>query len=151
MSDVGKHSAARQNWKKIGLIARRAGGDEDSESTNSGDDDEEANEQEREARRKRRLEEKKERQKAAKMMDLQVCICTPRSNHSSILSNSGHSHEFCSGYIVQRTSFVLAGAIAPLFWAILSSALDASSGAQVWSWNITNSYNFNISLTLNDC
>ena len=64
-------TAARQNWKKIGLIARRAGGDEDSESTNSGDDGEEVNEAEREARRKRRLEEKKERQKAAKMMDLQ--------------------------------------------------------------------------------
>lgn len=70
---VRHESLARQNWKKIGLIARRAGGDEDAESTNSSDD-EEANEAEREARRKRRLEEKKQRQKAAKMMDLQYFL-----------------------------------------------------------------------------
>ena len=77
MDGVGeeeKHlSTARQNWKKIGLIARRAGGDEDSESTNS-DDDDEAPEEEREKRRKRRLEQKKQRQKAAKMMDLQYFL-----------------------------------------------------------------------------
>jgi hypothetical protein len=69
-----KHlSAARQNWKKIGLIARRAGGDEDSESTNS-DDDEDAPEEEREKRRKRKMEQKKERQKTAKMLDLQYFL-----------------------------------------------------------------------------
>ncbi|KAG0651498.1 IQ motif-containing 1 [Hyphodiscus hymeniophilus] len=68
-----KHSAARQNWKKIGLIARRAGGDEDSESENSGAD-EDANEKEREERRKRRMEKKMERQKAAKIMDLQYFL-----------------------------------------------------------------------------
>ena len=72
--DGVKHSSlARQNWKKIGLIARRAGGDEDSESTNS-DDDENRSEQEREERRKRKMEEKKERQKAAKIMDLQYFL-----------------------------------------------------------------------------
>lgn len=75
-ADVGggrdRHSAARQHWKKIGLIARRAGGDEDSE-TNS-DEDGEAPEKEQEERRKRRMEENQERQKAAKMMDLQYFL-----------------------------------------------------------------------------
>jgi len=70
-ADEGKHfSAARQNWKKIGLIARRAGGDEDSESGSS-DDEDITEEHDREERRKLRFEKKRERQKAAKMMDLQ--------------------------------------------------------------------------------
>jgi hypothetical protein len=75
-ADVGggdRHSAARQNWKKIGLIARRAGGDEDSESDHS-DEDENTTEKEREERRQRRIEEKKERQKAAKIMDMQYFL-----------------------------------------------------------------------------
>jgi hypothetical protein len=63
-------SAARQNWKKVGLITRRAGGDEDSDSDQS-ENDENTPEEEREARRKRHAEEKAVRQKAAKMMDLQ--------------------------------------------------------------------------------
>lgn len=66
-------SAARQNWKKVGLITRRAGGDEDSDSEES-QDEEETPEHEREARRKRRVEERLERQKAAKMMDLQYFL-----------------------------------------------------------------------------
>jgi hypothetical protein len=63
-------SSARQNWKKVGLITRRAGGDEDSDSDQS-EDEENTPAEEREARRKRRAEEKAVRQKAAKMMDLQ--------------------------------------------------------------------------------
>ncbi|TVY49810.1 IQ domain-containing protein [Lachnellula occidentalis] len=66
-------SAARQHWKKVGLITRRAGGDEDSDSDQS-QDDELTPEEEREARRKRRVEEKLERQKAAKIMDLQYFL-----------------------------------------------------------------------------
>lgn len=67
------NSIARQNWKKIGMIARRAGGDEDSDHSSS-DEDESTPEQEREARRKRRAEEKDQRRKAAKMMDLQYFL-----------------------------------------------------------------------------
>jgi hypothetical protein len=63
------HTVARQNWKKIGLIARRAGADEDSENTNT-EEDECTPEAERKERRKRKLEAKKKRQKAAKIMDL---------------------------------------------------------------------------------
>jgi len=69
----GTVNVARQNWKKIGLITRRAGGDEDSES-NSSEDDENTPEQEREERRKRKLEAKMQRQKAAKIMDLQYFL-----------------------------------------------------------------------------
>ena len=75
-ADLGagdRHIAARQNWKKIGLIARRAGGDEDSESENS-DVDENATENERDEQRRQRMEEKKQRQRAAKMMDLQYFL-----------------------------------------------------------------------------
>jgi len=66
-------STARQNWKKVGLITRRAGGDEDSDSDQS-EDDENTPEEEREARRKRRAEEKDVRRKAAKIMDLQYFL-----------------------------------------------------------------------------
>ncbi|KAK0123243.1 hypothetical protein ONS96_010242 [Cadophora gregata f. sp. sojae] len=69
----GTVSVARQNWKKIGLITRRAGGDEDSDS-HSSEDDENTPEQEREQRRKRKLEAKMQRQKAAKIMDLQYFL-----------------------------------------------------------------------------
>lgn len=67
---VGSH--ARQNWKKIGLITRRAGGDEDSESES--EDDDATPEQEREQTRKRKMEARATRQKAAKMMDLQYFL-----------------------------------------------------------------------------
>jgi hypothetical protein len=66
-------SAARRNWKKIGLIARRAGGDEDSDDDDSGDD-ENSTAEEKEKRRLHRYEQKLERQKAAKMMDLQYFL-----------------------------------------------------------------------------
>ena len=65
-------SLARYNWKKIGLIAKRAGGDEDSES--SGSECEEITADEREKRREQRAERKRERQKAAKIMDLQYFL-----------------------------------------------------------------------------
>lgn len=66
-------SSARQNWAKIGRIARRAGGDEDSDSDNWVDD-ENLPEHEREAARKLQIQKKMERQKKAKMMDLQYFL-----------------------------------------------------------------------------
>ncbi|KAF4636683.1 hypothetical protein G7Y89_g1401 [Cudoniella acicularis] len=70
-----RYSAARQNWKKIALITRRAGGDEDSsESEESDEDDEHLSLEEKDLRRKRKLDQKLERQKAAKMMDLQYFL-----------------------------------------------------------------------------
>jgi len=63
-------SAARLKWKKIGIIARRAGGDEDSDSSGS---DSDATEDEKEARRKKRLEEKLKRREKAKVCS-ETCI-----------------------------------------------------------------------------
>ncbi|KAI9842277.1 MAG: hypothetical protein M1837_007346 [Sclerophora amabilis] len=48
---------ARNHWKKVGLIARRAGGDDVSES----DGDEDMSEGQKEERRRKRLQEKRER------------------------------------------------------------------------------------------
>ncbi|CZT09453.1 uncharacterized protein RAG0_14217 [Rhynchosporium agropyri] len=73
MHGSGTVNIARQNWKKIGLITRRAGGDEDSDSKSSEDDDD-TPDHEREERRKRKLEAKMQRQKAAKIMDLQYFL-----------------------------------------------------------------------------
>lgn len=67
-------SHARQNWKKIGLIARRAGGDEDSDTDIVSDGEEGLNEEERAKRRKMKEDAKQERQKTAKMMDLQYFL-----------------------------------------------------------------------------
>ncbi|RDW87602.1 hypothetical protein BP5796_03296 [Coleophoma crateriformis] len=67
-------SFARQNWKKVGLITRRAGGDEESDSGESEEEDTEIPEEERLARKKRKAEEKAVRQKAAKIMDLQYFL-----------------------------------------------------------------------------
>ncbi|KAB8304178.1 hypothetical protein EYC80_003597 [Monilinia laxa] len=67
-------SHARENWRKIGMIARRAGGDEESDEESDEECSEGLNEEERIARRKRRLEEKAARQKAAKIMDLQYFL-----------------------------------------------------------------------------
>jgi hypothetical protein len=64
---------ARRNWKKAGLIAKRAGGDVDSDDDESvGDDNLTA--EEKEKLRRRQYEQKMERQKAAKMMDLQYWL-----------------------------------------------------------------------------
>lgn len=73
-SSADPHGAARQNWKKIGLITRRAGRDEDSDSESSEDDDDETPAEERERIRKQKLEAKAQRQKAAKIMDLQYFL-----------------------------------------------------------------------------
>lgn len=67
-------SAAKQNWKKVGLIARRAGGDEDPDSDEESTSEENLPDDEREARRKRRMEQRLERQRAAKIMDLQYFL-----------------------------------------------------------------------------
>jgi hypothetical protein len=67
------HSAARENWQRVGKIARRAGGDERDNS----DDEEEPStlsEIEKEELRRRKIEQRRERDKTAKMMDLQVCL-----------------------------------------------------------------------------
>ncbi|KAK2625553.1 hypothetical protein QTJ16_004865 [Diplocarpon rosae] len=69
----GTVNVARQNWKKIGLITRRAGGDEESDSASSFDD-EDAPEHEREEQRKQRAEAKAKRREAAKTMDLQYFL-----------------------------------------------------------------------------
>jgi len=63
--------AARQNWKRVGEIARRAGGDDPDDSS----EDEEAMtpEQKEEARQKKALQ-KAEREKTAKVMDLQYFL-----------------------------------------------------------------------------
>jgi hypothetical protein len=68
-----KSSSARQNWKKIGTIARRAGGDEDSDGMIS-EDGEDITEEERRRKEAKRAEEKAARRKAAKMMDLQYFL-----------------------------------------------------------------------------
>lgn len=66
-------SAAMRNWKKVGLITRRAGGDEDSDEEESGDE-KNLTPEEKEALRKKRAEKKMVRQKAAKIMDLQYFL-----------------------------------------------------------------------------
>lgn len=59
---------AREKWKKVGTIARKAAGDD---SDVGSDDDDDVPEDQREERRKKRAEKRRERQKEAKMMDLQ--------------------------------------------------------------------------------
>ncbi|KAL6715984.1 hypothetical protein ACLMJK_006946 [Lecanora helva] len=62
-------SEARQNWSRIGNIARRAGADEESSASSPSDNDT-SNPSQKEARRRKRLADKQERAKSAKMMDL---------------------------------------------------------------------------------
>ena len=61
--------SAREKWRKIGLITKRAAGDEDSDIES--DEDEDITDEQREEKRRKRREETKQRQKDAKMMDLQ--------------------------------------------------------------------------------
>jgi hypothetical protein len=61
--------SAREKWRKIGLITRRAAGDEDSDIES--DEDEELPEEQREEMRRKRIQETKQRQKDAKLLDLQ--------------------------------------------------------------------------------
>ncbi|KAH8203992.1 hypothetical protein TruAng_001803 [Truncatella angustata] len=73
-------SAARQNWKKIATIARRAGGDEDSSHSedDSGPSDNELDptvtDEQRKALRERSASLKAKRRKHAKMMGLQYFL-----------------------------------------------------------------------------
>jgi hypothetical protein len=63
--------AARQKWKRVGEIARRAGADDPETESETDDDD---SPEGRANFRKRRIEERAEREKTAKMMDLQYFL-----------------------------------------------------------------------------
>ena len=61
--------SAREKWRKIGLIARRAAGDEDSDIES--DEDEDLPDEQREEKRRKRIEQNQKRQREAKVLDLQ--------------------------------------------------------------------------------
>ncbi|KAL5121354.1 hypothetical protein ACEQ8H_000822 [Pleosporales sp. CAS-2024a] len=63
-------AAARQTWKRVGEIARRAGADDPQSATDSGDDSGHGTTE----HSKRRAEQRAEREKTAKMMDLQYFL-----------------------------------------------------------------------------
>lgn len=63
--------AARQTWKRVGEIVRRAGGDDPSEPS---EDEDDMTQEEREEYHRKRAENKREREKTAKMMDLQYFL-----------------------------------------------------------------------------
>ncbi|KAG9204019.1 hypothetical protein G6514_001655 [Epicoccum nigrum] len=65
--------AARNNWKRVGEIARRAGAD-DAPDVSYSDSDDSRSPEEREEHRKKKGELKSEREKTAKMMDLQYFL-----------------------------------------------------------------------------
>lgn len=71
-----RSTTAKQNWRKVGTIARRAAGDEDSDIDSDEEDtlSENATPGQREQYHKRREEKIIERRKAAKMMDLQYWL-----------------------------------------------------------------------------
>lgn len=60
--------SAREKWRKIGFIARRAAGDENSDIES--DEDEDLPDEQREEKQRKRIETKK-RQREAKVLDLQ--------------------------------------------------------------------------------
>ncbi|KAK3063098.1 hypothetical protein LTS18_002757 [Coniosporium uncinatum] len=62
---------AKNNWQRIGQIARRAGNDYSSDTSS---DDEGMTEEQLQEHRRRKLEAKREREKTAKMMDLQYFL-----------------------------------------------------------------------------
>lgn len=66
-------NTAKEKWRKIGFIAKRAAGDEDSDVETSSDDGE-LDEKQRDEKRRLRLEQKKQREKEAKTMDLQYFL-----------------------------------------------------------------------------
>lgn len=69
-SEVDKHKRfVREEWRKVGLIVKRAAGDEDSDIES--DEDEDLPDDQREERRRKRIEQTKQRQRDAKMLDLQ--------------------------------------------------------------------------------
>lgn len=63
--------AARQNWKRVGEIARRAGADDPKDASDTDDD---GSGEDRAEDRKKRVEQRAEREKTAKMMDLQYFL-----------------------------------------------------------------------------
>ncbi|KAH3908981.1 hypothetical protein HBI56_125080 [Parastagonospora nodorum] len=63
-------NAARQNWKRVGEIARRAGADDPESASETEDETVEG----RMEHRKKRFEQRAEREKTAKMMDLQYFL-----------------------------------------------------------------------------
>ncbi|KAL1651264.1 hypothetical protein SLS58_000603 [Diplodia intermedia] len=65
--------AAKENWRRIGEVARRAGGD-DVERDHSDTDEAQLSPEERERRRALKAEAKRERDKTAKVMDLQYWL-----------------------------------------------------------------------------
>ncbi|GME22376.1 iq calmodulin-binding motif protein [Neofusicoccum parvum] len=65
--------AAKENWRRIGEVARRAGGD-DANNDESSTDEDQLSPEERERRRARKAEAKREREKTAKVMDLQYWL-----------------------------------------------------------------------------
>lgn len=65
--------AAKENWRRIGEVARRAGGD-DSDHDDKSTDEDQLSPEERERRRARKAEAKREREKTAKVMDLQYWL-----------------------------------------------------------------------------
>ncbi|KAL2041539.1 hypothetical protein N7G274_005921 [Stereocaulon virgatum] len=68
--NLNRTTSARQNWSRIGKIARRAGGDEESSLSSSLSDNDTLSPTQKEARRRKRLAMKQERNKSAKQMDL---------------------------------------------------------------------------------
>jgi len=62
--------AARQKWKRVGEIARRAGADDPEDASTDDEQDSDA----REAQRKKKVEQRAERETMAKMMDLQYFL-----------------------------------------------------------------------------
>lgn len=78
--DAGKRStAARRNWRKAAIVARRAGWDEDSPSGSSSDESivslrSNMDEEERKAARRRRQESRARMKKAAQTMGLQYFL-----------------------------------------------------------------------------
>lgn len=61
--------SAREKWRKIGFIAKRAAGDEDSDIES--EEVEDLPDEQREEKRRKRMQQNQKRQKEAKMMDLQ--------------------------------------------------------------------------------
>ncbi|KAI9680085.1 MAG: hypothetical protein M1817_005101 [Caeruleum heppii] len=68
---IRRNSTARQNWQRLGVIARRAGGDDTSESS---EEDEQLSAEQKQEAMKKKAEQKRERAKSAKMMDLQYFL-----------------------------------------------------------------------------
>ncbi|KAF5849527.1 hypothetical protein GGP41_005009 [Bipolaris sorokiniana] len=67
-------TAAREKWKKVGEIARRAGADDPHDSAEETDNDDEAASKEQTEQQRKRSASRAQREKTAKMMDLQYFL-----------------------------------------------------------------------------